>query len=76
MRAFAKKKTHWKNNFYFTIRFMPQKLSRYYAKVVASTVMFLHSALFHDPFLKLQLFTMWDNGMDINSEDEAVSTIQ
>jgi len=53
MRALAKKKTHWKKDFYFTIRFMPQKLARYYAKVAASTVMLLHSALILDPFLKL-----------------------
>ena len=76
MRALAKKKTHWKKDFYFTIRFMPQKLARYYAKVAASTVMLLHSALILDPFLKLWLYRKWDNGIDINYEDKAVYTIQ
>ena len=50
--------------------FLPQKLSKYYAEVSPTMVMLLILAYILDPFQKLPLFEKWDQGMDINPDDE------
>ena len=70
LQALAEKKTQWKEDLYFTVKFARQKLSKYYAEVTPTTGMLLVSAHIFDPFRKLRLFRKWDKGMDINPEDE------
>jgi len=53
-----------------------QKLSKDCADVAPSTGMLLISAHIVDSLRRLQSFRMWDNGMDINSEDETSHTTQ
>jgi len=55
---------------------MWQKLSKSYAKVTATTRMFLICAHILDPFKNLWSFRMWEKGMDINPEDETSCTMQ
>jgi hypothetical protein len=76
MRALAKKKTQWKEDLFFAVKFTWQKLSKYYTKVTPTTGMLLISAHILDPFMKLRLFRKWDNVMDINPEDETSYTNQ
>jgi len=76
MRALAKKKTPWKEDLFFAVKFAWQKLYKYYAEVNPSTGMLLIAAQILDPFRKLQLFRKWDTGMDINPEDETSYTTQ
>jgi len=70
LQALAEKKTQWKEDLYFTVKFARQKLSKYYAEVTPTTGMLLILAHIFDPFRKLRLFRKWDKGMDINPEDE------
>jgi len=76
MRAFAKKKTQWKEDLFFAVKLARQKLSKYYAEVTPKTGMLRISAHILDPFRKLGSFTRWDQGMDINPEDETFFTTQ
>jgi len=76
MRAWAKKKTPWKEDLFFAVKLARQMLSEYYAKVTATTGMILICVHIHDPFWKLRSFRKWDKGMDINSEDETSYTTQ
>jgi hypothetical protein len=69
MRAFAKKKTPWKEDLFFAVKLARQKLSKYYIEVTPMTGMLLVSAHILDPFRKLRSFRKWDNRMDINPED-------
>jgi len=70
MQALAKKKTRWKEDLYFAVKFAWQKLSKYYTEVPPITGMLLISADILDSFRKLQLSRKWDKGMDINPEDK------
>ena len=70
MRALAKKKTQWKEDLFFAVKFAQQKLSKYYAEVTPTTGMLVISAHILDPFRKLRSFRKWDKGTDINPEDE------
>jgi len=70
MRAVSKKKTPWKEDLFFAVKLARQKLSKYYAEVTPTTGMLLIPAHILDPFWKLRSFRKWDNGMDINPEDE------
>jgi len=76
LRALAKKKTQWKEDLYFTVKFARQKLSKYYAEVTATTGMLLISAHILDPLRTLRSFRNWDMGMYFNPEDETSYTIQ
>jgi len=76
MPALAKKKTQWKEDLFFAVKFARQKLSKYCTEVNPTTSMFLISANIIDPFWKLQMFMKWDKGMDVNPEDETSYTIQ
>ena len=76
MRALAKKKTPWKEDLFFAVKFARQKLSQYYTEVTPITSRFLILAQIPDSFRKLQLFRKWDQGMDINPEDETCYTTQ
>jgi len=76
MWALAKKKTPWKEDLFFAVKFAQQKLSRYYTEVTPMTGMLLISAHILDLFRKLQSFRKWDKGMDINPEDLTSHTTQ
>jgi len=76
MQALAKKKTQWKEDLLFAVKFARQKLSKYYTEVTPMTGMVLISAHILDTFQKLQSFRKWDKGMDINPEDETSCTTQ
>jgi len=54
LRALAKKKTQWKEDLYFAVKFARQKLSKYYAEVTPTMGMLLISAQILDPFRKLR----------------------
>jgi len=56
MRAWAEKNTQWKENLYCTVKFVQQKLSRYYVVVTPTTSMLLISADNNDPLRRLQSF--------------------
>jgi len=70
MQALAKKKTQWKEDLIFAMKFAQQKLSKYYTKATPTTGWLLISAHILDPFRKLLSFRKWEKGMNINSEDE------
>jgi len=53
MWGLAIKKTQWKNDLYFAVKFAPQKLSVYYGEVTPTTSMLPISAHILDPFCKL-----------------------
>jgi len=60
MQVFAKQKTQWKEDLFFTVKLARQKLSKYYAEVTPMTGMLLISAHILDPFRKLRSFRKWD----------------
>jgi len=76
MRAFAKKKTQWKEDLFFAVNLAWQKLSKYYADVTPMTGMLLIAAHILDLFRKLRSFRHWDKGMDIDPEDKTSYTTQ
>ena len=76
MPAFAKKKTQWKEDLFFAVKFARQKLSKYYTEVTPTTGMLLISALIHAPCQKLGSFRTLDRGININPEDETSYTTQ
>ena len=54
LRALATKKTQWKEDLYFAVKFARQKLSKYYAEVTPTRGMLLIPAQILDPFRKLR----------------------
>jgi len=76
MRALAKKKTPRKEDLIFSVKVARQKLSKYYAEVTPKTGMLLSPAHILGAFRKSQSFRKWDEGMDINPEDEKSYTTQ
>jgi len=76
MRALAKKKTRWKEDLFFAVKFAWQKLSKYYTEVTPTTGILRISADILDPFRKLRSFRMLDKGMDINPENVTSYTTQ
>jgi len=76
MRTLTKKKTPWKEDFFFAVKLAQQELSKCYAEVTSTTSMLLISAHIIDPFRKLRLFRKWDKGIDINPEDKTSYTTQ
>jgi len=69
MRDLAKKKTQWKEDLYFAVKFEWQKLCKYHSEVTSTTGMLHISADILDYFWKLWSVRKWDKGMDINPED-------
>jgi len=76
MRALAKKKTQWKEDLFFAVKCVRQKLSKYYMEGTPMTGVLLIMVHILDPFWKLRSFRKWDNGMDINPADETSYTTQ
>jgi len=76
MQTLARKKTPWKEDLFFAVKFAEQKLSKYYTEVTPMTGMLLISAHILDPFWMLRSFGKWNKGMDINPEDETSYTTQ
>jgi len=76
MQALAMKKTQWKEDLYFAVKFARQKLSKYCSEVTPTTGLLLISAHILDSFRKLRSFRKWDKGMDINPDDETSYTTQ
>ena len=54
MRVLAMKKTQWKEDLYFAVKFAQQKLSKYYTEVTPMTGMLLILTHILDPFWKLR----------------------
>jgi len=69
MRALAKKKTQWKEDWYFTEKVVSQKLSKYYAEVTLTTSLLLISAHLLNLFGKLRSSRTWDKELDNNPQD-------
>ena len=59
-----------KEDLYFAVKYAWQKLSKYYPEVAPKTGIVLISEHMLDPFRKLRSVRTWDQGMDINPEDE------
>jgi hypothetical protein len=76
LRAFAKKKTQWKEDLFFAVKLGRLKLSKSHVEVAPMMGMLLMSAHIFDPFQKLKSFRMCDKGMDINPEEETSYTKQ
>jgi len=76
MRHFSKKKSQWKEDSYFSVMFAWQTLSNYYAEFTATTEMVLISAHILHSDQMLWSFRKWDDGLDINPEDDTFYTIQ
>jgi hypothetical protein len=76
MGAFAKKKSHWKAQLLFAVKFARQKLSKYYAEMTPTTGIQRISVHRLNPYWKLQSFTQWGKGTDINPEDETSYSTQ
>jgi len=76
MWALAKKKTQWKEDLYFTVKFARQKVSKYYAEVTPTRGMLLISAHLLYSFQKFPPFRQLDKGMDIHPEDKTSYTTQ
>jgi len=76
MWALAKKKTQWKEDLYFAMKFAKQKLSKHNTEVTPTNGMLLISADIVDSFRKLRSCRKWDKGMGINPEDEISYTTQ
>ena len=76
MRALAKKKTPWKEDLFFAVKFARQTLSKYYTEVTPTTGMLLISTHIRDPLRKRRSFRKWDMGMDSNPEDKTSYTTQ
>jgi hypothetical protein len=53
MRALVMKKTKWKEDQYFAMKFAQQKLSKYHSEVTATSGFHPISAHIRDPFQKL-----------------------
>jgi len=76
MRALAKNKTQWKEDFFFAGKLARQKLFKYCAQVTPTMGILLISAHILDVCWKLQSLTKWDMGIDINHADEISYTTQ
>jgi len=52
LQALTEKKTQWTEDLYFAVKFVRQRLSKYYAEVTPTMGMLLISAQILDPFWK------------------------
>jgi len=76
MWALAKKKTQWREDLYFAVKFAQQKLSIHHPEVTAKTGLLPISAHIIDPFQNWRSFRKWEKGMHINPDDESSYTTQ
>jgi hypothetical protein len=76
MQGLAKKKTQWKEDLYFAVKFVRQKLSKYCTTVTSTMGILIISARIHDPFCKLRSCRKWNKDMDINPEQDTSDTTQ
>jgi len=76
MWALAKKRTEWKEDLYFAVKFACLKLSKCYAEVTPMTALLLISARILNLFRKLRSHRKCDMGMDNNPDDETTYTSQ
>jgi len=76
MRALTKKKTQWKEDWFFTVKLARQKLSKYYALVTPTTGMLVISVHIIHHFQKLRSCRKWDEGIDIIPENKTSYTTQ
>jgi hypothetical protein len=76
MQALADMLTQWKEDLYFAIKCVRQKLSKYYSEVTATSGLFPNSAHILDSFQELLSFRKWDKGMDINPDYETSYSTQ
>jgi hypothetical protein len=76
MRSWAGKKSQWKQDLFFAMKFVRQKLFKDYTEVTPTTGLSLIWPHILDPFQKVQLFRKLDKGMDINPEDKTSYTTQ
>jgi len=76
MRALAKKKTQWKEDWFLTLKVARQQLSRYHAEVTPTIHILLISARIFDPFKILRLLMKRDHGLHIYPEDKKSYTLQ
>ena len=60
IRASAKKKPTCKEDLFFTMKSVQQKLSKYYTEVTPTTGMLQIAAHILDPFRTLRSFRKWD----------------
>jgi len=74
MWTLTKQITKWKEDLYFAVTFVRQKLSKHYAEITPMARVLLTSADSLDSFWKLWSFRKWDEGMDINLENEISDT--
>jgi len=70
MQALVIKKTKWKKDLYFAVKFVWQKLTIYDTEVVSTTGKLLILANILDYLWKLALRRKWHKGMDINPGDK------
>jgi len=74
--AFTQKRTPFKEDLFFAVKFARQKLFKYNSEVSPIMGMILISAYILDSFWKFRSFRKWDKGMDIDPEDETSYTTQ
>jgi hypothetical protein len=74
--SFGQKISQWKEVLFFTMKFGPQKLTKYYTEVTATPGMLLITAHILDCVRELSLFWIWNNGMAIYTEDKGSYTTQ
>jgi len=76
MWALTKKMTQWKEDLFFAVKYVQQKLAKNYTEVTPTTRMLLISAYIIDPFRMLRSFRKCGKTIDINTEDKTSYTIQ
>jgi hypothetical protein len=74
MRVLTKKKTQWKEDIFFAVKFARQKLLKEYTEVTPKTVKLVISARNLDCLRKFRLFRKWYKGLVINTKDETSFT--
>jgi len=72
----AKKKTQWKEDLYFALKVVQQKLFKYVTEITATTSFLLISAHILDSFQQLRSFWKWGKVMYINPKDKMSNTTQ
>jgi len=76
IQALAMKKTWSKEDLYFDVKFVCQKLSPYYTDVTLTAGKCLISEHILDHFQQLWSFRKWEKRMDINPEHGTSYTTQ
>jgi hypothetical protein len=76
MRALSQKQPEWKEDLFFAVKVVQEKLSKYIAAVNPTMGMVCISANLLDPFRKLRSFRNWDKGMGIIPKEKTSYTTQ